>query len=249
MIAVVGAGLSLTGYNESLQLTTSTGIVTLTSTETRIVTTSLLSATYHQNTIKLEKNDCLFAEVDFYVEGRQAHVSYSVSGGTVDFWLLDDHGLGVWKGDRPVMQWGSDFVEGYTFCQGDQNFHLLYPVLLDYRHSINGLLHDFRSSGHDFTVEIPSSGTYHIIFLNPYKSDATIIFNVDTISPSTITGYSTQTNTIATEMMKPAGLGMSFFSGIGLVAVAVIAIAVAMKRKGRTAPVRRPLRGHRVSSA
>ena len=244
MIAVVGGGLSLTGYNESQQLTTSTstytsvttstGVVTLTSAATRVVTTSTVLWVYHQDVTKLQGLGlgiipgsgntvtlCYTQEYDFHVDEGQLRISYNVTTdapfgvGAVDFWLINDEGL-------------HELASITNSCMDQRR--------------VMGIAHDFRSSAYDSTVDIPSSGTYHIVFINNGHNDATITLNVDYISPLTAatmtevhTEYSTQTSTITTEMMKrvsqPVGLGMLFFSGIGLLAVAVIAIAVAMKRR------------------
>ena len=253
-VAVLGGGLSLTGYNESQQVTTSTstytsvttstGAITLASTAIRLVTTSNVVWIYHQDvsTVKglglgllqpslTPVTLCYTEAYDFHVNEGQLHISYNVTtppttkigGGRVDFWLLNDEEL---------HELNSIEASG---------------VSCTLEHRVIGIADDFFSSGYDSTVDIPSSGTYHIVFINTNPNDAIITLNVDYISPLTAvtmtevhTEYSTQTNTITTEMMKPVsqpvGLGMPFYSGIGLVAVAVIAIAVALKRKGGTAP-------------
>ena len=238
------------GYNESQQvttststytsLTTSTGVVTLVSTATHVVTTFSVPSIYRQNVTSLQGLFtwrfpdehlmyvlCSSKEFDFHVDEGQLHISYNVTtdskigGGAVDFWLLNDEELHEMAG-----------INASCTMQ----------------HRIMGIVHDFRSSGYNSTVDIPSSGTYHIVFINPNTNEATVTLNVDYISPSTAvtmtevrTEYSTQTSMITTEMMKPVsqpvGLGMPFFSGIGLVAVAVIAIAVAMKRRRGTVPL------------
>jgi len=238
------------GYNESQQVTTSpstttsTGVVTLTSTQTRVVTTFTVPSIYHQNVISMGGASTFtlgrdvyvfvaYRQLDFHVDVGQLHISYSVTTnskigrGVVDFWLVNDEGLHE--------------LNSTAACSMQ-------------RHEVMGIVHDFGSSAYDSTVDILSSGTYHIVFINCNQNDATITLNVDYTSPLTSvtmtevrTVYPTQTKTITTKLMKPAGLGMPFFSGIGLVAVAVIAIAaVAMKRRGRvaqlptTSPVARP---------
>jgi len=231
VIAVVGGGLSLTGYNESQQVTTSTStytsVVTLTSTASHVITTSLVRSIYHQKWSSLNGSQwlCLGETFDLgHLDGGQLHISYNASTlwkgdygvGLVNFWLLDDQGL---------TQWGR-----HNCDEGRAGF----PA---------GIAYNFDSSSYDSTVDIPSSGNYHIIFLDPTIIPMQVTLNVDYISPPTaVTTYSTRTSTVTTQMMKPVsqpvGLGIPFFSGIGLVAVAVIAIAAAVRRKGRIAPSR-----------
>ena len=171
---------------------------------------------------------CNFTHLDFPLGKGQLHISYNVTriwriGAEVDFWFVDDQGL---LGLESVPDWDRCTLHQRRFA---------------------AITHDFRSIGYDSIVDIPSDGTYHIVFVNSDPMPAQVTLHVDYVSPSVVLSvsevqmeYSTQTSTITTELMKPVsqpvGLGMPFFSGIGLVAVAVIAIVVAMRRKGGIAP-------------
>jgi hypothetical protein len=225
-IAVVGGGVSLMGYNDSLRVTTltstytsvaiSTGVVTLTSAETSVVTASSIVAIAHTSDVVAP---CYLDVKTLHLPlAGRLHISYNVTGGVADFWLMDKR---TWNDWQSTGNCGS-------------------------LRSIPGIVHNFGSSGYDVNVELPSSGTYEVVF-NAVQSSVMVAVNIDFIFPPSVvtlttvrTGYSTKTSTVTTEMTtpvsQPAGLGMPFFSGIALVTVAVIAIAVAMKRKGRTAP-------------
>jgi len=232
VITVIGGGLSLMGYNESLQATTSTstytsiatstGVVTLTSTETRVVTTSSGGSVFNEITDLQGTGSnagvryCgYYDHWDVYLEAGQVHVSYNSVGSSVYFWLLDQKGWDAWERERTC--------EGVIATKG---------------------IAKSASKNYETTVGIPLSATYYVVFLNTNKQTATITVNIDSASLPTVvtvtearTGYSTKTSTVTTEIKKPvsqpAGLGILFFSGIGLVTVAIIGIAVAaMKRRG-----------------
>ena len=226
MIAVVGSGLSLTGYNESQQLTTltsaynetttSTGIVTLASTTTRVVTTTYVATTIHSEGT-LGGATCQRSDMKLNMLNEMLiHIWYTAQGGVVDFWLLDE------------ASWND-----------------LSQRTCETLRSVNGIAHQFGLSAWDLFIMMPS-GVWYLAFSAGRDSVVGISVRIDFVMPRTIatvtevhTGYSTHASTIITEttnlVSQPAGLGMPFFSGIGLLAVAVIAIAaVAMKRRRET---------------
>jgi len=238
VLAVLGAGLSYSGYNESLKPVTTTSTRTFTVTSTTVVastsTESVVMTTSSTSTILSTVFDLsapgpgycgVYAYFDVTLDAGQAHVSYNsvtASGHIptkVDFWMLTSD------------QW--DEWEKVPDCGG---LFLVKSILQ--RAGSNAL------STYEFTRDMPSSGVYYFVFLDKAE-EASITLVIDGgvgQSTVTVTSYHTLYSTHETQFptqtevtsSRPAGFGALLFSGIGLIAVAVVAFAIS-RRKG-TAP-------------
>ncbi len=248
-VVIVGSGLSFLGYQESLQLVTttntltksqiatgtSTAVIAATSTE-YVVTTSVGQLWVLQDeVVDLEAKDptkyCgTIDSVSAYIDAGQVHVSYESNTG-VSFWMLDEKGYGRWTNERS--------------CSG----------LLAFK-GIVTKLHLVRS---DFTINVASGGDYYFAFLNEGALPAHITLNVDqgvrsTQSTLTMfrTVYSTRENPYTkTEVLvktdfttHSAGLGSFFFLGVGILSVGVL-IAIFSRISMRTS---RPVHATQVSA-
>ena len=234
VLAVLGAGLSYLGYNESLgTLTvttsqpitaTSTMTVASTSEESTVMTTSGTSWILQDELIDIQAGRtqvyCGAYELRHaYLEAGQAHVSYQTESTyhNVDFWMLTEDQWTRWS-NSPTCQ----------------------KVL-----AFKGTVTKISRSGYEFTTEIGSAGTYYFVFMNENRYPITVTLNVDaglqtsevTLTRAT-TVYSTQVSPYVTEKVtvstRPVGFGLLFYAGIGLIAVAVIALAIS--RMKSTAP-------------
>jgi len=110
-----------------------------------------------------------------------------------------------------------------------------------------------RSSSYEGTANIQTSGTYYFVFLNKNNGPVSITLHVDggmqtevVTSMNEQVGYLTQTTPFVTETVSfsthPVGLGLLFYSGIGLIIVAGIVLAVS-RMKGaapRTVQLSKP---------
>ena len=223
---VAGAGLSFSGYNESLQPVTITSTQSLTTTSTKVMATvrteSIVSMT--SSTISIfsdvveidppSKKYCGFYEhVDLNLDQGTLHVSYSSTGGRVDFWLLNEKQLREWKR-----------IDG---C-------------IDLR-QVKGVASRFASDSYDFTVDIPSAGLHYFMFLNTGKNPVSITLSVDGGTVRTevtmtqrSTSYSTQEILVPTQSVntitRSAGFGLLFFSGIALIIIGGIVLVVGRSR-------------------
>jgi hypothetical protein len=244
ILVVVGAGLSYSGYNESLRVSTqsftSTSTRTITSTETHeyVSTETHVSTTTSNESILDETFDvqswgayfCYWHYYNVPIDAGQVHVSYNSSAGAVDFWLLDEKGFARYNSTQ--------------YC-GD-----LYKV--------GSIAHQFGSSTYKADVTIPSSGTYYVVFLNRSVNKSTIMVKIDYSVPKetvvteteehTYTHYSTQQSPLMTEVVtlstQHGELGVPFYGGIGLVIVAVILLVFSVvTRKPSPAPTRLPSPG------
>jgi hypothetical protein len=247
VLVVVGAGLSYSGYNESLrvstqsftststQTVTSTGTHEYTSTETHLSTTtgseSILDETFDLEGEGVGHEYCYWQFYNVTIDAGQVQVSYSssVHDQMIDFWLLDEKGLALYKSE---------------------------PSCLDLR-AVAGIVHSFSSSTYDADVTIPSSGLYYVMFLNRGTQDETITVKIDTVPKETVvtmteehtyTYYSTEQTPLVTEEVtlstQHGQLGVLFYCGIGLVIVAVILLAFSVvRRKPSPAPTRVPSPG------
>jgi hypothetical protein len=238
VLAVLGAGLSYLGYDESLgtltvttsQLVTATSTMTVASTsvESTVMTTSGTSWILQDEVIDIQAGTtqkyCGYT-VSRHVslETGQVHVSYSTDSKyhSVDFWMMNEDDYTRWSNLRYCSQ------------------------LLAFK----GTVTKISRSGYEFTTEIGSAGTYYFAFMNENRYPITVTLNVDaglqtsevTLTKAT-TVYSTQVSPYVTEKVtvstRPVGLGLLFYAGIGLIAVAVIALAISRMRSAapRTAP-------------
>jgi hypothetical protein len=238
VLAVLGAGLSYLGYNESLgTLTvttsqpitaTSTMTVASTSEESTVMTTSGTSWILQDELIDIQAGRtqvyCGAYELRHaYLEAGQVHVSYQTESTyhNVDFWMLTEDQWTRWS-NSPTCQ----------------------KVL-----AFKGTVTKISRSGYEFTTEIGSAGTYYFVFMNENRYPITVTLNVDaglqtsevTLTRAT-TVYSTQVSPYVTEKVtvstRPVGFGLLFYAGIGLIAVAVIALAISRMKSAapRTTP-------------
>ena len=233
VLAVLGAGLSYLGYNESLgtltvtasQPVTATSTMTVASTseESTVMTTSGTSWILQDELIDLQAGTtqvyCGHVESRHVsLEAGQVHVSYSTESTyhPVDFWMLTEDQATRWSNLRYCSQ-----------------------VL-----AFQGAVTKISRSGYEFTTEIRSAGTYYFVFMNENRYPITVTLNVDAglqTSEVTVTKaatvYSTQVSPYVTEKVtvstRPVGFGLLFYAGIGLIAVAVIVLAIS---KMRSAP-------------
>ena len=94
-----------------------------------------------------------------------------------------------------------------------------------------------RSSSYEGTASIQTSGTCYFVFLNKNNGPVSITLHVDggmqtevVTSMNEQVGYLTQTTPFVTETVSfithPVGLGLIFYSGIGLIIVAGIVLTV-----------------------
>jgi len=234
VLAVVGAGLSYSGYNESLQVLTVTSTQQTTVTSPRTVSTVsrefVLMTTSSTNWILQDEIiDIPAGTTQVYcgytasrhvsLESGQVRVSYSTESEYhhVNFWMMNEDDYTRWSNLR--------------YCE----------QLLAFR----GIATKMGRSGYEFTTEIGSAGTYYFAFMNENRFAITVTLNVDagmqtsevTLTKAT-TVYSTQVSPYVTEKVTvgthPVGFGLLFYAGIGLIAVA--AVVLAASRMGKAAP-------------
>ena len=239
VLAVLGAGLSYLGYYGSLgtlavtaSQPTSTVIVASTSSELVLMTTSSMNWILQNEVINIPAGAtqvyCGYAASrNATLETGQVHVSYSTDSiyHHVDFWMMngDDHTR----------------MSNLRYCSD----------ILSYSSNSKQFVAKLGRSGYEFTTEIGSAGRYYFGFMNENSYPINVTLNVDsgmqtsevTITKAT-TYFSTQESPYVTEKVTssvvPAGFGLLFYSGIGLIAVAVIVLAISRMKSAapRTAP-------------
>jgi hypothetical protein len=241
VLVVVGAGLSYSGYNKSLRVSTQsftiTSTQTITSTETHEYTstetylsTTTGSESILDETFNLQSWGAYFCHSQYYnvaIDAGKVHVSYSSSAGAVDFWLLDEKGFADYNSTK--------------YCED--------------LHKVGSIFQQFGSSIYEADVTIPSSGTYYVVFLNRSVNDSTIKVKMDYSVPKqtvvteteehTYTYYSTEQSPLVTETVTfstqssfSTQLGPPFYWGIALIVVAGIlgGIILAGSRRKRAEP-------------
>jgi hypothetical protein len=233
VLAVVGAGLSYSGYNESLQVSTmtstqsftatSTKTIASTRTETSVITTSSVLSILDQ-VIDMEgikgagpRITGYYYSINSTLDPGKIYVSYSSEGGQVTFWMLTE-----------------DQFKMY------QARHTVEP-------NIPSVAQKGRAFSYEFTKEIQTSGTYYFVFLTQNQGPVSVTLHVDggmrtdvlTTTREQVeysaqaTPYVTQTVSFGTHT---AGLGLLFYAGIVLIIVAVIVLAVSRIRRAAPAP-------------
>jgi len=246
VLAVLGAGLTFLGYNVSLQTltvtstqpftTTSMRTITSVSTETHVMTTSggesILSGSYDIQGEGKTGWYCYSRHFHMELDAGQVHVAYDSANGPVDFWFMNEN------------QWMQ--YDAKRTC--------------DQLREVSGIAHSFGPWHYETTVTIPSSGTYHVVFLNKNKQDLSITVNVDTVAQQTVvtktekhTYYSTEQSPFTTEAVtagtQRAQFGVLFYGGIGLVVIAVVVLALStMRRKAGPGPTLAPPPGPRITT-
>jgi hypothetical protein len=241
ILAVLGAGLSYSGYNGSQVMTvtsnqpmtaTSTVTVASTSSELVLMTTSSMNWILQDEVIAIPAGQtqvyCGYTDSrHVYLETGQVHVSYSTESEYhhVDFWMMNEDDYTRWSNLRHCSD------------------------ILSYQSNSKPFVAKLGKSGYEFTTGIGSAGTYYFAFMNENNYPITVTLNVDaglqtseiTITKAT-TYFSTQESPYVTEKVTssvvPAGFGLLFYAGIGLIAVAVIALAISRMKTAapRTAP-------------
>ena len=227
LLAVLGAGSSYSGYNESLHTVTATDTREVTATSTITGATATVTSTITTSATKVLFSDTINLEAPgkqycgiydsryLSIDAGQVHVSFNSIGGPVDFWMLTQAQWQKWNSTK-----GCD------------------PLL-----KLPAVASRFGSVSHDFTMNIASIGTYYFVFMNRNSASVYIDLKVDLSYQEVVlrenTYYSTEsipyvTNTIVASS-HPARLGMLFYSGIVLIAAAGIVLAV-NRRKGATQP-------------
>ena len=235
VLGVIGAGLSYSGYNESLQMITSPVTATVTATSTRILTSStqelIIRTTSSTEWILQDEifnipagttqRYCGYYDArHVYVNAGQVHVSYSTDSAyhLVDFWMMNEDDFTRWTKT--------------AICAN----------MLAFQGSRKPFVAKLGASGYEFTTEVPSAVIYYFVFMNENRYPIDVTLNVDagiqtsevTITRAT-TFYSTQMSPYVaqrvTSSRHPAGFGLLFYSGIGLVVIAGIVLAVG-RRKG-----------------
>jgi hypothetical protein len=232
-LGVLGAGLSYSGYNESLSIqtvtstqsytSTSTKIIASTRTESSIITTSstlsILDQTLDISGIKGTKYCGYYDYVSSTLEEGKVNVSYRSEGGRVDFWMLTESQFTAFEARRS--------------CEPDVHSKMFKP----------------NSASYEFTADIPATATYYFAFLNKNNGPVSVTLHVDGgIHSSVLTKtkeqveYSTQASPFVTETVslssRPAGFGLLFYSGIGLVIAAGIVLAVGRMKGAAPRPTR-----------
>ena len=233
ILAVLGAGLSYSGYNGSQVLTvtssqpmtaTSTVTVASTSSELVLMTTSSMNWILQDEVIAIPAGQtqvyCGYTDSrHVYLETGQVHVSYSTESEYhhVDFWMMNEDDYTRWSNLRHCSD------------------------ILSYQSTSRPFVAKLGRSGYEFTTEIGSAGTYYFAFMNENRFAITVTLNVDagmqtsevTLTKAT-TVYSTQVSPYVTEKVtvstRPVGFGLLFYAGIGLIAVAVIALVISRMR-------------------
>jgi hypothetical protein len=222
VLVVVGAGLSYSGYSESLRVstvtstqsftTTSTQTIASTRTETSVITASstlsILDQVIDISGIKDTKYCGIYDSVSSSIDAGTVNVSFNSDGGRVTFWMLAEDNYKQWT-VRP---------EG---CEINV-FSKMYKA---------------NVASYESTTNIPATATYYFVFLNMNNGPVSITLHVDGGMHTEVltttreqVSYSTQATPFVTESMSlsttSAGLGLLFYAGIGLVIVAGVVLAV-----------------------
>jgi len=232
VLGVLGAGLSYSGYNESLRVqtvtntqtytTTSTNTMASTRTETIVITTSstlsILDQTLALPGIKDKRYCGYYDYVSSTLEAGKVNVSYRSDGGPVDFWMLSEDGFKAFEARRS--------------CEVD----------------VVRIAEKLRSSSYEFTKDIRATATYYFAFLNKNNGPVSITLHVDGGMQTNVltktkeqVQYSTQGSPFVTETVSfsttPVGLGLLFYSGIGLIVVAGVILFVGLRKRPAPSPL------------
>jgi ribosomal protein L40E len=224
VLGVLGAGLSYSGYNESLHVRTVTNTQSYTSaftknipstrTEIIVITTSstlsILDQTLDIPGIK-NTNYCGYYDyVSSTLEAGKVNVSYGSDREPVDFWMLSEAQFKQFESRR----FGHGCEPGVPY-----------------------IAQKLRSSSYEFTKDIQTSATYYFVILNKNNGPVSITLHVDRgVQTSVLTrtneevDYLTQVSPFVTETKSfsshPVGFGPLFYSGVGLVVVAGILLVI-----------------------
>jgi hypothetical protein len=234
VLAVIGAGLSYSGYSESLRVSTvtntqsftatSTNTIASTRTETSVITTSstisILDQVIDIQGLGEKSMYCgYYDDVSSTIEPGKVNVSYSSDGGPVDFWMLSEDAFKAYEA-RHECEASVWYVEKKLY-----------------------------SSSYEFTKDVSTSATYYFVFLNKNKGPVSITLHVDGGMRTEVltrtkerVDYLTQTIPFVTETVsfstRTAGLGLLFYPGIGLIIIAGVVLAVSRIKGSVPKPVK-----------
>jgi hypothetical protein len=245
VLAVLGAGLSYSGYNESLRVLTLTNTQSFTGTSTKTVVstrTQYVTITTGVTTPVLDrffsisapsKGRCNAVYVDATLDAGKVHVSFHSEGGppyggAVYFWLLTNDEWLIWQRESH----NEGFCETISY---DGNSISEKPFNID-----------SSNSPYEFVAEIPTTAKYYFVFLNKYmtccgSSDVSVAVHIDAIETRILTtvneeiGYMTEATPFVAETTifttQPAGFGPVFYVGIGFL-VAGVAVVIGRMKAG-----------------
>ena len=229
---MIGGGLSFVGYNQSLQQVTVTNtrsfLVTSTLTSTSTSSESLTTSTTTLSPILTDQfmldatgpshcdtlNNDQITRDHVPVNSGQIHVSFSSSGGPVNFWILSDSQYSAWGNAQTCTA------------------RLAIPAVFLRAGTVS----------FDGIAQIPSTGYYYFVFDNTNQaSSVSVSFEADNLIQVKVTvtnyvsSYSTQSTTFPTQQVvsqiQPAGFGSIFYLGL---AIAIVGIAACLLSLGKT---------------
>jgi len=226
ILAVLGAGLSYSGYAESLQIVTVTSTQSYTTMSTKTLpstrseisvfttrsTLSILDEVLDIRGIKGTKYSGYYDHLSSTLYVGKVNISYRSEGGPVDFWMLDENAFNAYQARRRIDT-------GYA-----------------------NEAYKMRSSSGEFTVNIQETGAYYFVFVNRNQGPVSITLHVDGgLQTEVVTKtnehveYSTQVGTLVTQTVSssshPVGLGLTFFVGIGSIVAAAVVLFVGVRRR------------------
>ena len=232
ILAVLGAGLSYSGYAESLQIVTVTSTQSYTTMSTKTLpstrseisvfttrsTLSILDEVLDIRGIKGTKYSGYYDHLSSTLYVGKVNISYRSEGGPVDFWMLDENAFNAYQARRRIDT-------GYA-----------------------NEAYKMRSSSGEFTVNIQETGAYYFVFVNRNQGPVSITLHVDGgLQTEVVTKtnehveYSTQVGTLVTQTVSssshPRELGLTFFAGIGLIVVAGIVLFAGTRKRPVLGPV------------
>jgi len=242
ILAVLGAGLSISGYAESTQVVTvkstqsyttmSTKTLPSTGTELSVFTTrstlSILDEDFDISGIKGTKYGGYYEYFSSTIYAGKVNISYRSEGGPVDFYMLDEKAFNDYQTRRRL----------------DPGYH--------------NEAYRLQSFSDEFTMNIQETGAYYFVFINKNQGSVSITLHVDGgLETEVVTrtnehvDYQTQVNTLVTQTVSssshPVGLGLTFFAGIGAVVAAVVVLLVGVRRRPVSVSVSAPQPAARVA--
>jgi len=242
ILAVLGAGLSYSGYAESTQVVTvkSTQSYTIMSTKTLPSTRTELSVFTTKSTlsildegidirgIKGTKYGGYYDYTSSTIYAGKVNISYRSEGGPVDFWMLNENAFKAF-----------------------QARHNVDP-------GVDSVASKMRSTSGEFTVNLQETAVYYFVFLNQNQGPVSITLHVDGgLETEVVTRtnehveYSTQVDTLVTQTVSssshPVGLGLTFFAGIGSIVGAAVVLLVGARRRPLSVSVSAPQPAARVA--
>jgi len=226
ILAVLGAGLSYSGYAESLQVVTvkSTQSYTTMSTKTLPSTRTELSVFTTRSTLSILDEDFDISGIKgthysgYYhwesstISAGKVNISYRSEGGPVDFWMLNENAFKAFQARSSVDP------------------------------GVDAEASKMRSTSSEFTVNLQETGVYYFVFLNQNQGSVSVTVHVDGgLETEVVTRtnehveYSTQVGTLLTQTVSssshPVGFGLTFFAGIGSIVAAAVVLFLGIRRR------------------